>query len=155
MIQCWTARPENQSEASNATWRQLEQDVRNQLNVPNVKEQTRLKILQGLAYQQKAEVRARDYSDPLADSLGRPQKRAEPEPSSLVPKKGPVLTRLGELVSEPLTLRKVSSTGGLTQDQPEEVHQDQAKGKEPQVSGPHWVTRDHRIPRSKRARPNA
>ncbi len=89
-------RPENQAEASEATWRQLEQDMRNQLreqedlfwelNVPNVEERTRLKILEGLAYQQQAEVRAQDYSDLLTEErfhricgLGRPQKRAEPE----------------------------------------------------------------------------
>ncbi len=71
VIQRWTANPENQSEASNTTWRQLQQDMKDQLleqedlfwelNVPDVEEQTRLKILQGLTYQQQAEVRARDY----------------------------------------------------------------------------------------------
>ncbi len=64
VIRRWTARPENQAEASDTTWRQLELDVRNQLreqeeqfwelNVPNVEERTRLKILEGLAYQQQA-----------------------------------------------------------------------------------------------------
>ena len=179
VIRRWTARPENEAEASDATWRQLEVDVRNQLrekedlfwelNVPNVEERTRLKILEGLAYQQQAEARAQDYSDLLADErfprirgLARPQKRAEPEPSSSVPKKGPILTRLGELNSETLTLNEVSSTGGLTQVPPEEVPQDQGKGKQPKVSGPHRATRDHQIPpdthvragnRLKRARP--
>jgi hypothetical protein len=178
VINRWTARPENQAEASDAVWRQLERDVRNQLreqedlfwelNVPNVEERTRLRILEGLAYQQQAEARAQDYSDLLTDErfprirgLGRPQKRAEPEPSSSVPKRGPILTRLGELNSETLTLKEVSSTGGSTQDPPKEVPQDQGKGKQPQVSGSHRGTRDHQIPpdthvragnRSKRAR---
>ncbi len=97
-----------------------------ELNVPNIEELTRLKILKGLAYSQQAEELAQDLMDFLTDSerfprirgLGRPQKQAEPEPSSLVPKKGQVLTRLGELFSEAQTLRKVSPAGGLTQDQP-------------------------------------
>ncbi len=101
---------------------------------------------------------------PRIRGLRRPQKRAEPELSSLVPKKGPVLTRLGELVSEALTLRKVSSTGGLTQDKPKELHQDPAEGMGPKVRGHNCVTCDHRFPsdtsvqvrsRGKRARPNA
>ncbi len=90
-------------------------------------------------------------SFPRIQGLVLAQKRAEPELSSLVPKKGPVLTRLGGLVSETSDLRKASSTGGSTQDRPLEVPQDPNKGKDPQVSGHNCVTSDHCFPPDTRA----
>ncbi len=97
-----------------------------ELNVPDVEERTKLKILKGLTYHQQAEARARDFSDFLADSesfprilgLGLAQKRVQLELLSLVPKKGQVLKRLGGLITETSDLRKALSAGGLTQDQP-------------------------------------
>ncbi len=70
-----------------------QEDLFWELNVQNIEEQTRLKILEGLAYSQQEEEQARDLTDFLTDSerfprisgLGRPQKRAEPEQSSSVP----------------------------------------------------------------------
>ncbi len=38
-----------------------------ELNVPDVCERSRLKILEGLTYNQQAEGRARDFSDFLSD----------------------------------------------------------------------------------------
>jgi hypothetical protein len=48
--------------------RHQQEDLFWELNVPNVEEWTRLKILEGLAYSQQAEGLAQDYSDFLADS---------------------------------------------------------------------------------------
>ena len=105
VIRRWTTRPENEAEASDATWRQLELDVKNQLreqedlfwelNVPNVEERTRLKILEGLAYSQQAEEQALDLTDFLTDSecflrirgLGGPRREQNPNCRVWFPKR--------------------------------------------------------------------
>ncbi len=102
-----------------ATWNQLEGNVSKklreleanfwELNVPNVKELSRLRILERITYKAQAEGRARDLSDFLSDKsfprirdlgLGGASKQALPELSSLGPEKGPTLARLGDLSSE-------------------------------------------------------
>ncbi len=70
-----------------------------ELNVPDVQERSRLKILELLTYKEQAEGLARDLSDfltnesfPLIRGLG-----PNPKPSSLLPETRPVQARLGSL----------------------------------------------------------
>ena len=162
VIKRWTAHPEHQSATSIATWNQLEGEVSEklrkleaefwELNVPDIQERSRLRILERIAYKAQAEGRARDLSDFLSDEsfprirdLGRASKRALPEPSSLVPKKGPARERLGSFVSETPDPNKESSASGQTQDRPTKVRQDPPKGQESQVSQTHTQTQNTRF----------
>ena len=109
--------------------------------MPNIEELSRLRILEQITYKAQAEVQTKDLSDFLSDEsfpqirdLGGATKRALPEQSSLVPKKGLARARLGSFVSETPDPNQESSACGQTQDRPLKVQQDPPKGKEPQVS---------------------
>ena len=133
-------------------WRELELSVRAQLrekedlfwelNVPDVEERARLRVLEGVNYQNQAEQRARAFSDFLIDSarfprikdLGKVPCQTQTYQLTLESRKGPISERLGEPNSGTLTLTRESSRPGLTQSRPQKVQQDPLRGQESQVS---------------------
>ena len=152
VVQRWTLHPSNKKDVTHDHWRELELSVRAQLrekedlfwelNVPDVEERARLRVLEGVNYQNQAEQRARAFSDFLIDSarfprirdLGKLPDRGQANKSTLESSKGPISERLGEPSSGTLTLTKESSGPGLTQSGPQKVQQDPQRGQESQVS---------------------
>ncbi len=114
-------------------------------------ERERLRILEGVTYLRQKEGSESDLTDLLTDNsfpqvntLGSGLKRQRSESLPLVPKRGLVLTRLGDCVPTPVS--------GETGDQRAvfkdlarrlvEGPEDQPKGKEPQVSRVQHSTRN-------------
>ena len=128
VVQRWTLHPSNKKDVTHDHWRELELSVRAQLrekedlfwelNVPDVEERARLRVLEGVNYQNQAEQRARAFSDFLIDSarfprirdLGKLPDRAQADKSTLESRKGPISERLGEPSSGTLTLNRESSS---------------------------------------------
>jgi hypothetical protein len=180
----WTTHKDSLTEDSAKTWLELEEGLSKklrkledefwELNVPDSEERARLRIVEGLAYEGQKQGLERDLSDLLTDdrfpqvnTLGSGLKRPRSESLPSVPKRGPVLARVGcvptpvdrepdkyRVVFKAVATRVVEDLG------------DRSKGKEPQVSRDQHSTRnsksqpDLRVPggeqdkRAKHSRPN-
>ena len=155
VIKRWNKHSASSEDLTNDTWRKLDFDVRSQLraqedlfwelNVPNVEERARLRILENLAYKEQSEERAQSFADFLSDSARFPRikglidvlpkvRDSNPEKTPHSSRKGPISERLGELNSETPDPTQESSKLGLTQAGPSKVLQDPKRGQESQVS---------------------
>jgi hypothetical protein len=161
VVQRWTKQKDSLTEASAKTWTQLEEQITNklrlienefwELNVPDSEERARLRILEGLAYDGQKEGLERDLSDLLTDdrfpqvnTLGSGLKRQRSESLPSVPKRGPVLARLGDSVPTPADREpdKQRAVFKAVATRVVEDQEDQPKGKEPQVSRAQSSTRN-------------
>jgi hypothetical protein len=154
-VERWSKHLANQEDLTNDHWRKLDFNVRTQLqaqedlfwelNVPNVEERVRLRILENLAYKEQSEERAKSFADFLSDSARFPRMKdltsvlpkvrySNPEKAPHSSRKGPISERLGELNSETPDPTQESSKLGLTQAGPSKVLQDPKRGQESQVS---------------------
>ena len=157
----WTTHKDSLTEDSAKTWLELEEkrtsklrkleDEFWELNVPDIEERARLRILEGVVYLNQKEGRESDLTDLLTDDrfqqvnhLGSGLKRPRSESVPSVPKRGPVLARLGDSAPAPI--------GVLGEDQRSvfkdltrrivEGPGDGPKGKESKVSRTQTATRD-------------
>lgn len=161
VVKRWTKQKDSLTEAAARTWTQLEEQITNklrlienefwELNVPDSEERARLRILEGLAYEGQKEGLERDLSDLLTDdrfpqvnTLGSGLKRPRSESLPSVPKRGPVLARLGDSGPTPVDREpdKQRAVFKAVATRVVEDLEDQPKGKEPKVSRAQSSTRN-------------